>query len=258
MSSSGVASGWCSTWMAASITSPMLCGGTLVAMPTAMPWDPLTRRLGNRPGSTTGSCDGAVVVGHQVDGLFVDVGHELQRQRSQPAFGVAHGRGAVVGAAAAEAAVAVDQRVAERELLDHAGQRLVDRRVAVRVVRPHDLAHDLGALAVRPVGTLPVVEHGVEDPAMYRLESVAHVGQGPGDDDGHGVLEERALHLLLDLDGLDGAADGLVPGGRRTASRRTRTPAARAACRLVACVPTPRPLDQMSRNRTSLALVWMK
>ena len=176
---------------------------------------------------------GAVVVGHHVDGLLVDVGHELEGQRRQPALGVAHGRRAVVGPAAAEAAVAVDQRVAERELLDHAGQRLVDGRVAVGVVRPHDLAHDLGALVVRPVRAQPVVEHGVEDPAVHRLEAVAHVGQGAGDDDRHGVLEERALHLLLDLNGLDGAADRLVGAGRGVAApARARSPAARAACRL--------------------------
>ena len=41
--------------MAASITSPMLWGGTLVAIPTAMPWEPFTNRFGNRDGSTTGS-----------------------------------------------------------------------------------------------------------------------------------------------------------------------------------------------------------
>jgi hypothetical protein len=40
----------------ASITSPRLCGGILVAMPTAMPPAPLTRRLGKRAGRTTGSC----------------------------------------------------------------------------------------------------------------------------------------------------------------------------------------------------------
>ncbi len=39
----------------ASITSPRLCGGMLVAMPTAMPPAPLTSRLGKRAGSTTGS-----------------------------------------------------------------------------------------------------------------------------------------------------------------------------------------------------------
>ncbi len=39
----------------ASTTSPRLCGGMLVAMPTAMPEDPFTSRLGARVGSTAGS-----------------------------------------------------------------------------------------------------------------------------------------------------------------------------------------------------------
>ena len=41
--------------ISASHTSPRLCGGMEVAMPTAMPVVPLTIRLGNRLGSTTGS-----------------------------------------------------------------------------------------------------------------------------------------------------------------------------------------------------------
>jgi hypothetical protein len=53
--SSGVAWGWSMTWMVASMTSPRLCGGMFVAMPTAMPWLPLTSRFGKRAGSTTGS-----------------------------------------------------------------------------------------------------------------------------------------------------------------------------------------------------------
>ncbi len=50
--SSGVASGWSIRWMVASMTSPRLWGGMLVAMPTAIPWLPLTSRLGNRAGRT--------------------------------------------------------------------------------------------------------------------------------------------------------------------------------------------------------------
>ena len=36
-------------------TSPRLCGGMFVAMPTAMPVAPFTSRFGIRAGSTTGS-----------------------------------------------------------------------------------------------------------------------------------------------------------------------------------------------------------
>ena len=40
----------------ASMTSRRLCGGMFVAMPTAIPDEPLTSRFGKRAGSTTGSC----------------------------------------------------------------------------------------------------------------------------------------------------------------------------------------------------------
>ena len=41
--------------ISASTTSPRLCGGMLVAMPTAMPAEPLTSRFGKRVGITDGS-----------------------------------------------------------------------------------------------------------------------------------------------------------------------------------------------------------
>ncbi len=40
---------------AASQISAALCGGMFVAMPTAMPAEPLARRFGKAPGRTTGS-----------------------------------------------------------------------------------------------------------------------------------------------------------------------------------------------------------
>ena len=48
-------SGSSSTQTQASITSRRLCGGMFVAMPTAMPLEPLTSRFGKREGSTRGS-----------------------------------------------------------------------------------------------------------------------------------------------------------------------------------------------------------
>jgi hypothetical protein len=38
----------------ASTTSPKLCGGIFVAMPTAIPDEPLTNKLGTRVGRTLG------------------------------------------------------------------------------------------------------------------------------------------------------------------------------------------------------------
>ena len=55
MSSSTVTSGFSRYIFTASMVSPRLCVGMLVAMPTAMPDEPLTSRLGKRDGSTAGS-----------------------------------------------------------------------------------------------------------------------------------------------------------------------------------------------------------
>ncbi len=54
-SSSKVSCGLSITATMPSITSERLCGGMLVAMPTAMPAEPFTRRFGNLDGSTSGS-----------------------------------------------------------------------------------------------------------------------------------------------------------------------------------------------------------
>ncbi len=55
ISSSSDVSGSAIKASVASMISPGLCGGMLVAMPTAMPLPPLTRRLGKRAGRTFGS-----------------------------------------------------------------------------------------------------------------------------------------------------------------------------------------------------------
>ena len=55
MSCSTVASGLSMVNTMASHTSPRLWGGILVAIPTAIPSEPFTRRLGNFEGSTVGS-----------------------------------------------------------------------------------------------------------------------------------------------------------------------------------------------------------
>ena len=53
--SSTFASGLSISWTTASIVSVRLCGGMFVAMPTAIPVDPLTSRFGKRDGSDSGS-----------------------------------------------------------------------------------------------------------------------------------------------------------------------------------------------------------
>ena len=147
MTSSMVAPGVRIRCTVASITSPRLCGGMLVAMPTAMPFVPLTSRFGTRAGRTVGSLQAVVEVRREIDALLVDVGEELHRELREPRFGVPV-RGRRVAVDGAVVALAVDERVAHRKVLGEADHRVVDRLVAVRVVLAEHVADDGGALAV--------------------------------------------------------------------------------------------------------------
>ena len=137
----------------------------------------------------------AVVVRPEVDGVRVDIAEHQRRYAGQATLGVAHGGGREA-VDVAEVTLAVDQDGARRERLRHADERVVDRLVAVRVVRAHRLADDLGALDVRAVGLQAQLVHRVEHTTMHRLEAVADIGQRASDNYAHRVIEIRRAHLV--------------------------------------------------------------
>ena len=69
----------------------------------------------------------------EFDRPLVDVVEHRDRDPCQPRLGIPVG-GRRIAIDRAEVALAVDQRVAKGEFLDHPDQRVVDRRVAVRMV----------------------------------------------------------------------------------------------------------------------------
>ena len=144
----------------------------------------------------------AVVVRLEVDRVLLDVPHHLHGERGHLALGVTHGGRAVV-AAGTEVALAVDHRIAHRPRLGQAHQRVVDRRVAVRVEVTHRVGDRLGRLHVTAVRAVAVVPHRVEDAAVHGLEAVPNVRQRAPDDDAHRVVDVASLHLGLDVDRLD-------------------------------------------------------
>ena len=145
---------------------------------------------------------GAVVVRLEVDGLLVDVGEQLGGDRRQAGLRVAHRRGAVA-VDRAEVALAVDERVAHREVLGHPHEGVVDRGIAMGVVLAHHVADDRGALAIRRGGRQAHLAHRVEDPPMDGLQAVPDVGQGARHDHAHRVVEVAHAHLVLDADRAD-------------------------------------------------------
>ncbi len=141
----------------------------------------------------------AVVIGHHVDGVFFDIGEEEGGGFVHPHFGVAHGRG-VIAIHRAEIALSIQQGEGHGEILRHPDQRLVNRQIAVRVVLAHHVTHGSRAFSIGFIVRIPGLVHRIEDAAMDRLQAVAQVGDGAGNDDRHRVVEERCPHLVDDRD----------------------------------------------------------
>ncbi len=143
----------------------------------------------------------AVVIVDIIDRVALEVGEHLRSHGGEAGLRVRVGGGRQAGNRA-EIALGVDQGMAQGPILGHTDQRVIDRSVAVRVVALHGLADDAGALAGGTGRPQPEVVHGHEDASLRRLQAVAHVRQGPTDDDAHGVSQVAVLELVLDVERL--------------------------------------------------------
>ena len=154
------------------------------------------QQVGEPAGQHGGLFFGLVKVETEVHRVLVDVGEQLHGHPAHPGLGVSVG-GRGVAVHAAEVALTVHQRVAHGEILRQTHHGVIDRGVAVGVVAAQHRTHGVGALAVGVLGVVAPLVHGVEDAPVHRLQAVPHVGQGAGDDDGHGVIKKGALDLVL-------------------------------------------------------------
>jgi len=157
------------------------------------------QQIGQGSRQHAGLFERAVEIVRPLDRILVDVVQHLEGNFRQPRLGVAHGR-RVVAVDRAEVALAVDQGVTQAEVLCHAHHRLVNGRVAVRVILAQHLTDDACRLLIGLVGPQAQVVHGVENAAMHRLQPIAHVGQRARNDDAHRVIEIRRLHLCVNID----------------------------------------------------------
>ena len=156
------------------------------------------QQVGEAAGQHLGLLFGVVVVGVPVDGVLVDVGEHLHGHPAHAGLGVTVG-GRGVAVHRAEVALAVHQGIAHGKILGQADHGVVDRRVAVGVVRAQHRADGIGRLAVGVGGVVAALVHGEQDAPVDRLQAVPDVGQGPGDDDRHGVIQKGGLDLFFDV-----------------------------------------------------------
>ena len=176
-----------------------------VAIPTAMPPEPLTSRFGNRGRQDDGLLLVPVVVRDEVDGLRIDVAEQLHARSAPAALPCSAWQRGGIAVDGAEVAVRVD-RVggAATSPVPCRTRASYTRLVAVRVVLLHDLAdgrtRTCGA-AGPAAGPTRASTRAIRRWTGFRPSRTS--GQRPTDDDRHRVVEVRALDLVLQLDRLD-------------------------------------------------------
>ena len=142
---------------------------------------------------------GTVVVLDEVDRLLLDVGEKLRGNLRHAHFGVTHGRRRVA-IDRAKVALPIHEQVAHRERLGHANDRVVDRRVPMRVIFTNDVTNHSRRLLIRLVVVVTQLAHGVQHASVNGLETVPDVGQRPADDDTHRIVEIGLPHLVFETD----------------------------------------------------------
>ena len=139
-----------------------------------------------------------VEVGVPVDRVLLDIAQHFVRHARHARLGVTvRRRGVAVDRA--EVAVTLDERIAHREVLRKAHQRIVHRRVAVRMVSAEHVADSRRAFAEGLVVREVILVHRVQNSAVHWLEAVAHVGQRTPDYNAHRVLYIARFHLADQL-----------------------------------------------------------
>ena len=146
------------------------------------------QQVGKRPRQHHWLVLGAVIGRPEIDRVFVDAIDQKVRDLSQPRFGVSHG-GRIIAVHVAEIALPIYQRITLGKILRETHERVIDRLIAVRMEFADDVADDAGAFLEGRAGVETQQLHGVQQPSMNRLESVARVRERAAGDGGERVLQ---------------------------------------------------------------------
>ncbi|MNM76996.1 hypothetical protein D3C81_888380 [compost metagenome] len=129
-----------------------------------------------------------VVVRLEIDSFLVDIVEHFMRDLRQADFRITHGC-RVIPIDRAEVALAVYQQVAQREILRHADDRVINGGVAVRVILTDHITDNTGRFLIGSVPVVIQLMHRKEHAPMYWFQAIPDVGKRTPDDNAHRVIQ---------------------------------------------------------------------
>ena len=98
-------------------------------------------RFGNLDGRTAGSTEDVIVIRDKLDGFLIDICQQFGGELGHSDLGISHGRRRI-SINGAKVPLAVDQRIAEREVLGHSDNGIINGHVPVGMILTHHVADD--------------------------------------------------------------------------------------------------------------------
>ena len=142
----------------------------------------------------------AVIIGLEINSVFVEIIQQRVGDLVQPCFGVPH-RCWRIRVHRSKVTLTIDQWHAHRPILRHTGKRIVNRAVAMRVIVAHDIADNLCRFAIGSARDKAAFLACEQYAAVDGLKAVTYVRQGAGYNDRHRIIEVARLHFIDDVDG---------------------------------------------------------
>ena len=156
------------------------------------------QQVGEPAGQHVGFLLGFVKVRVPVNGILINIRQHFACNFGHAGFGITvSSRGVAVHGT--KVALAVNQRITQAEILCQTHHRVIHTGVAVGVVSTQHSTNRIRRLAVRVAGVVASLVHRVQDAAVYGLQAIAHIRQGTGYDNGHGIIQKCRFDLLLDI-----------------------------------------------------------
>ena len=110
----------------------------------------------------------------EINGILVDISKHLHGDLAQTSLCVSH-RSSTVTIHGTKVSMTVYQRISGRPVLCHIYKCSIDRTVSMRVIFTHGITDDTGAFTMRLVRTVVQFDHGIQNPSLYRLQTISYI-----------------------------------------------------------------------------------
>ena len=148
---------------------------------------PIYEEVGYQGRQNRGFIEGGIVVGSEINRLFVQIGEKLMGQLVLADFSVSHGR-RWISIHRTEVSLTINQSIAHRKMLSHAHKSIIHCGITMGMILTNYVTDNAGGFLVWLIPVVTQLPHRIEYASVHRLEPIAHIWKGPAYDNAHGII----------------------------------------------------------------------